>query len=243
MKRERDMHLAAGLGALFISAALVATPLVYAGSNKPETTGPNLDELEAIEATLAYKAAAPPKQPQKKFQAPPETAKPEGVSRDETKKPEEKPKEPDKPPPPPKQNLDDAFEKLKQQRQTDDPIGKPSDEEVGEFDGSKFGFAEVSSGDPYFQKLVGDLLSGWEYPEILQDSGVPVGCLRLSADGKIQDTLFKQKSDNSELNDSVERALKTVEKLRNQSPSPVPTHLLKAATTKWVCFKFQAKKE
>lgn len=243
MKRERDMHLAAGFGALFLSAALVATPLVYAGSNQPADTGPKLDELEAIEATLAYKAATPPKQPQKKFQAPPEDVKPEGVSRDQEKKPEPvKPEDPKKPPPP-KQNLDDAFEKLKQQRQSDDPIGKPSDEDVGEFDGSKFGFAEVSSGDPYFQKLVGDLLSGWEYPEILQDSGVPVGCLRLSAEGKIQDTLFKQKSDNSELNDSVERALTAVQKLRNQSPSPVPTHLLKAATTKWVCFKFQAKKD
>ncbi len=241
MKRERDMHIAAGFGALLVFSAMVATPLVYANSSPPENTGPALDQLEAIEATLAYKAAAPPKQPQKKFQAPPEQVKPEGVSRDETKKVD--PPKPEDPPKPAKQNLDDAFEKLKQQRQTDDPIGKPSDEEVGEFDGSKFGFAEVSSGDPYYQKLVLDLLSGWEYPEILQDSGVPVGCLRLSADGKIQDTLFREKSDNSELNHSVERALKAVQKLRNQSPSSVPTHLLKAATTKWVCFKFQAKKE
>jgi TonB C terminal len=242
MKRDRDMHVVAGIGAFLISAAMVATPLVYAGSGQPAETGPELDELEAIEASLAYKSATPPKQPQKKFQAPPEEAKPVGVSTDETKKPEPiKPEEPK--PPAAKENLDDAFEKLKQQRQTDDPIGKPSDEEVGEFDGSKFGFAEVSTGDPWFQKLVADLHSGWEYPEILQDSGVPVGCVRLSAEGKIQDTLLRQKSDNSELNDSVERALTAVEKLRNQSPSPVPTHLLKAATTKWVCFKFQAKKE
>ncbi len=244
MRRDRDMHLAAGLGALLVSAAMVATPLVYAGSSKPEIVGPDLADMEAIEATLAYKSAAPPKQPQKKFQPPPETAKPEGVSTDADKKPDPPKPEEEKPPPPKQQpDLQSDYEKLRQQRSSDDPIGKPSDEELGEFDGSKFGFAEVSKGDPYFQKLVSDLLSGWEYPEILQDSGLPVGCLRLSAEGKIQDTLFRQKSGNNELDDSVERALDAVQKLRNQNPSPVPTHLLKAATTKWVCLNFRARKD
>jgi hypothetical protein len=243
MVRDRNLHLVAAAGALLISAALVATPLVYAGSKPAAAEGPDLDDMEAIEASLAYKSAAPPKQPVKKFQAPPPDVKPEGVSTDADKKPEPpKPEDPKKPVPK-EQNLEDKFKELQEKRNSDYPIGKPSDEEVGEFDGSKFGYAEVSKGDPYFQKLVGDLIRGWEYPEILQDGGVPVGCLRLSAEGKIQDTLFRKKSDNSELNDSVERALAAVQKLRNENPSPVPTHLLKAATTQWVCLNFRATKD
>lgn len=241
MRRERDMHTVAILGSLAICAALVAVPLV-AASAKPAEEGPNLLELEAIEASLAYKKPeSKPRQPEKIKQAPPDPVKPVGVSKDETKKPDPpKPEEEKKPPP---KDLQSEFEKLRQQRANSDAeYGKPPEEDVGAFDGSKFGYAEESKGDPYFQKLVGDLLEQFEFPEILQDSGEPVGCLRMSAEGKIQDTLFKQKSDNSELNDSVERALSAVQKLRNASPVPVPVHLLKAATTKWVCFKFQAKK-
>jgi hypothetical protein len=236
MLGERAMHIIAAVGATVISAALVATPLVWA-AKPPANDGPSLVDMEAIEASLAYKAAEPPKQPQKKFRAP-DPVKDEGVSRDAAKKPDPKPEDPKKKSDP--KDLQSEFEKLKNQRNQDDPVGKPS-EEIGSFDGSKFGFAEESKGDPYFQKLVGDLLEGWEFPEILRNSGLPVGCLRLSAEGKIQDTFFKEKSDNLELNDSVERALSAVKKLRNERPEPVPTHLLKAAITQWVCFKFRAK--
>jgi hypothetical protein len=239
MRRDRDMHLVAAFGTALLSGALVAMPLVYASAT-PTEDGPALADLEAIEASLAYKKATPPKQPQKKFRAP-DPIKQEGVSRDETKQPDPKPPEEPKNKPE-QQDLDDAFRKLQERRNADDPIGKPNEDEVGEFDGSQFGFAETSSGDPYFQKLVGDLVAGWEFPEILQAAGEPVGCLRLTKEGKIQDTLFKQKSDNSELNLSVERALAAVQKLRNESPHPVPTHLLKAAITKWVCFKFKAQR-
>ena len=240
MRRERDMHTVAIVGALAIFAMLVAVPLVYAG-DKPTEEGPLLAELEAIEASLAYKKPdAKPKQPEKPRQAPPEPVKPNGVSTDETKPPEPpKPEDPKKPPP----SLEDEFRKLQEKRgNPEDEVGPPPEDDVGSFDGSKFGYAEESKGDPYFQKLVGDLLESFEFPEILQDAGEPVGCLRLSAEGKIQDTLFKQKSDNGDLNNSVEQALTAIKKLRNDNPSPVPTHLLKAATTKWVCFKFQAKK-
>ncbi|MEZ4361648.1 MAG: TonB C-terminal domain-containing protein [Kofleriaceae bacterium] len=237
MRRDRDMHLVAAFGTVFLTGALIATPMVWAGS-APVEEGPSLADMEAIEASLAYKKAEPPKQPKKRFRAP-DPIKKEGVSRDDTKKPEVKKEDP-KPKDPP-QDLDEAFRKLQQRRGEDDPIGKPSEEEIGAFDGSQFGFAEESRGDPYFQKLVADLVSGWEYPEILQESGQPVGCMRLTKEGKVQDTLFKQKSDNGDLNDSVERALAAVKKLRNENPQPVPTHLLKAAITQWVCFKFRVK--
>lgn len=241
MKRDRDMHLVALVGALAIFASMVAVPLVYAGE-QPHEEGPNLADLEAIEATLAYKKPdSKPRQPEKPKYTPPPPEEVKGVSTDETKKVDPPKKEEEKKQP---QNLDDEFEKLKNKRgNPDDEVGKAPDDEIGAFDGSQFGYAEESRGDPFFQKLVGDLLEQFEFPEILKDAGQPVGCLRLSADGKIQDTLFKQKSDNSELNDSVERALTAVQKQRNQNPIPVPTHLLKAATTKWVCFKFQARKE
>jgi hypothetical protein len=238
MRRDRDLHIVAAIGAGLISAAMVATPLVYAGK-ADDNAGPAIVEMEAIEASLAYKSAEPPKQPQKKFRAP-EPVKTEGVSRDATKPPVSKVDEPAKKPDP--QDLLSEFEKLRRQRGEDDPIGKPTEDEVGAFDGSQFGFAEESRGDPYFQTLVADLVAGWEFPEILQDTGLPVGCLRLSADGKIQDTLFRQKSENTQLNDSVDRALVAVKKRRNENPQPVPTHLLKAAITKWVCFKFRVQR-
>lgn len=237
MMRDRDMHLVAAIGAVVVTALMVAAPLVYAAKS-PTQEGPNLADLEAIEASLAYKATTPPKQPQKKFREP-EIAKPEGVSRDETKpvtsKPEEpKPKNPD---------LESEYEKLRRMRSSeDDPIGKPSETELGAFDGSQFGFADESRGDPYFQALVREVLDQWELPEIAQDSGTLVGCVQLAADGKIKDTLFKEKSAHSELNDSVERALALVKKQRSENPQPVPNHLLKAAITKWVCFKFRARK-
>lgn len=237
MMRDRDMHLVAAIGAVVATALMVAAPLVYA-AGAPAPVGPNLAELEAIEASLAYKAATPPKQPQKKFRQP-EVAKPEGVSRDETKPTTAKPEEPK----PKNADLESEYERLRRMRASeDDPIGKPSETEVGAFDGSQFGFAEESRGDPYFQDLVRDVLERWELPEIVQDSGLLVGCVQLSADGKIKDTLFKEKSAHSELNDSVERALAAVKKLRSESPQPVPNHLLKAAITKWVCFKFRARK-
>ena len=118
----------------------------------------------------------------------------------------------------------------------DTPVGKPT-EDVGQFDGSEFGFAEETKGDPYFQKLIADLRSGWEYPKLLQGAGVPVGCVRLEGSGKVSDTLFKEKSGDGDLDQSVEVALKRLKKLRDESPRPVPDHLLKH-TTRWICFKF-----
>ena len=83
-----------------------------------------------------------------------------------------------------------------------------------------------------------NLREGWEYPEILSDVGVPVACIRLAADGKILDTNFRERSNNAELDDSVERALAALKKKRGQEPVPVPTHLLKW-TTKWTCFRLK----
>ncbi|HPH67320.1 MAG TPA: TonB C-terminal domain-containing protein [Kofleriaceae bacterium] len=239
--RDGEMQGIALGSTVFVVAALVAPVMIWRGGSATADNGPNLTEMEAIEATLAYKKPNTPKQPQKQFQPPPPDEKVEGMSHDDQKKPDDKKPDDKKPT---SKTTDPNPDDYKKYLRTDSeaPIGKPTDEDVGAFDGSEFGFAEVSKGDPYFQKLVGDLLAGWEYPEILADAGVPVGCLHIDAAGKIVDTKFKEKSGSSELDDSVERALTAVKKARNETPAPVPTHLLKQATTQWVCFKFKVKK-
>jgi len=195
--------------------------------------GPALEDLEVIEASIAYKKAEPQKQPQKKKRAAEET-KVEGVSRDENKKPVEEKKDE------PKSKIDDdPLAKFRRDNQDEElDVGKPVDD-PGVFDpDAPEGWAEETKGDPYFRTLIKQLRDGWEYPELLGAEGVPVGCMRLERDGRVSDTLFKQKSGNAELDDSVERALKTLEKTRADSPPPVPDHLLKH-TTRWICFKFE----
>jgi hypothetical protein len=230
----RQYHLAAGFGTLLIAAALTGVSVF--GFGHAEAAGPNLAEMEAIEASLAYKKTTKSKQPQKQFRAPVPEEKPEGVSRDADKPVE--PDKPDEPKPKPDEDFEKLYDKFKRDEDEELPVGKP-DEEVGAFDGSEFGFAEENKGDPYFQKLLADLVGGWSYPEILAGAGVPVGCVRLAADGKVVETNFKEKSGDEALDDSVERALATLQKQRNQAPVPVPTHLLRAATTRWTCFRFK----
>jgi hypothetical protein len=236
--RSSSFHLAAGFGTALITAALAAS-VTWLHSGILVEAGPNLAEMEAIEASLAYKKSDPTKkQPQKKFRAPEPEEKPEGVSRDETKTPlppEDKKEDKRKP----DESFEDQYKKF--QRDNDDEdleVGKPTDD-VGEFDGSKFGWAEESKGDPYFQAMTGELHSGWSFPEILAGTGQPGVCVRMSPDGKVIDTLFKEKSGDNSLDDSVERALAEFKQRRNQAPVPVPTHLLRAATTGWICFRFK----
>jgi len=203
----------------------------WAGSDRPK--GPALEDLEVIEASIAYKKAEPEKQPQKKKRAAEEKIV-EGVSRDENKVPEEKKDEPKS-----KIDDDDPLKDFRRPDQDEDlDVGKVVDD-PGIFDpDAPIGWAEETKGDPYFQKLIQQLREGWEYPELLKTEGVPVGCMRLERDGRVTDTLFKEKSGNAELDDSVERALKLLEKTRKDDPPPVPDHLLKH-TTRWLCFKFE----
>ncbi len=194
---------------------------------------PNLDDMEAIEASLAYKKAEPKKQPQKKKNAPAPEVKPEGVSRDEEKKPIEDKK--DEPKTKPDDVVDPLADFRRKNEDEDLDTGKTKDEEVGQFDGSEFGFADVTKGDEYWQHLIADMR--WEYPELLAGEGVPVGCIHLELDGKVSEIKLHTKSGNDELDDSVERALKTLKKSRDDEPVPVPDRLAKQ-TRKWICFKF-----
>jgi hypothetical protein len=228
----------AALGIMLAVVAATGVGLWRMNRANAETErGPNLDDMEAIEASLAYRKA-PEKQPQKKKAAPQPDEKLEGVSHDETKTPEEKKDEPKKKP---DETVDDKYKKYARENTDDEEVGKP-EEDLGAFDGSEYGFAAETKGDPYFQALIADLVKGWEYPELLSDVGVPVGCMHLEPDGKIVDTLMKTKSGNSELDDSVDRALTNLVKLRDEEPREVPAHLLKQ-TRSWICFKFDARKQ
>ena len=112
-------------------------------------------------------------------------------------------------------------------------------ESIGAFDGSEFGVGDVTKGDPYFQRLVIDL--AWAAPELAKSGAdAPIGCVHITADGKIPDTKFKDKGDD-DIAVLAEAALSELKKKRNKDPEEVPTHLLKVLTTKWVCFKFTAK--
>jgi hypothetical protein len=233
--RDGEMHTMAGFGALLLTAAL-CVPTVLLTDSRAQT-GPALDDMESIEASLAYKKPNAPKQPQKVKQAPNPEVKPEGVSRDENKKVDEKKPEDKKDE---KKKPDEKVDPLAKYRRDQDPdtdVGKES-EAVGAFDGSQFGMGDVTKGDPYFQKLVADL--EWSAPELAKAGAEsPVGCIQLTKEGKIPQTTFKVQGDG-DLQPLAENAVKELKKKRNENPEEVPTHLLRALTTKWVCFKFTA---
>lgn len=237
--KEGEMHTVAAFGTLAFSLALVI-PSMYFTSAKADTAPP-LEDMEAIEASIAVRKK-PAKQPQKKFQAPTPEEKPVGVSRDENKPPEP-PKPPEDKKPPPKENKDklpvDPLDKFR--RPVDDePVGKPTDD-VGEFNDNERGFADETKGDPFFQRLARDVNENWSIPTIVSTTGAAVGCVRIEQDGKISAVKVDPPSGDSSLDTSVEQAMKAIKKIRSGNPEQVPTHLLKQATTKWICFKFEPK--
>ena len=64
-----------------------------------------------------------------------------------------------------------------------------------------------------------------------------MGCFRIQPDGKIAEVKFDVPSGDPILDDSVQRALKIVQKARNDKPQPVPTEQL-GVIKRWVCFRF-----
>lgn len=227
--RDVEMHAMAALGATLLSAAL-AVPTVWFTDARAQT-GPVLENMESIEAALAYKKPNAPKQPQKQRQAPSPEVKPQGVSRDEHKKVDDtKPKAEDKP-----AKITDPLAQFRRTQDDDADVGDPT-QAIGAFDGSEFGMGDETKGDPYFQRLVVDL--AWTSPELAKAGATPpVGCIQLTKDGKIPQITFEKEGDG-DLQPLAEAALKGLKKKRNDDPEPVPTHLLRQLTTRWVCFKF-----
>jgi hypothetical protein len=224
--KDAEMHVVSFLGSTILTAAFFV-PILWFAEGK-ETEGPILQDRQAIEATIAYRKT-PQKQPQKKT-AQQEVIKPEGVSRDETKKVEQKDEKKD-----PKIDPKNPFGQFT--RPSED-TGAPTTRPEGDFNGNEKGFAPESKGDPFFGRLRGDM--NFQFPEIAKASSIPIGCIRLLADGKIQGVTFDppigQKGDD-DLQTAAEASLAELKKTRNSNPEAVPSHLL-AITTKWLCFKF-----
>src|SRR5262245_5718527 len=108
---DSAIHFAAGFGTLLVTAALSASVTIF-HAGRVLDTGPNIAEMESIEASLAYKKSDPTKkQPQKKVRAPVPEDKPEGVSRDDTKTPLE-PDKKEEPKRKPDENFEDQYKKF-----------------------------------------------------------------------------------------------------------------------------------
>src|SRR5688500_985380 len=81
--KDGEIHAVSALGSVLLAGALSVSVLYFA-ETKNADAGPALEEMEAIEASLAVKKA-PAKQPQKKIEPKVVEDKPDGVSRDEKK--------------------------------------------------------------------------------------------------------------------------------------------------------------
>ena len=235
-----QMHGFALVGTLVLSAVLFGGTL-YLTEAAEAAHQPELKEMITIEASLARKSEKK-KQPQKELKAPEPEVKPEGVSHDETKKPPEKKPE-DKPKPKPKPDDKPVdIHKFKHASDDDPQSGAKPVTDIGQFDGSEKGFAPINAGNPYWQHLAADNHQAWQIPTISKVKGTPVGCLHIQPDGKITEIKFDQPSGDPILDDSVQRALKTVQKARNDKPQPVPTEQL-GVIKRWVCFRFDPQQQ
>jgi hypothetical protein len=233
---DGELHGVAGAGVSLLCGGMLVWLVVGnihgCGDDAAADNTDPLDKLESIEASLAVRKT-PQKQAQKQFKTPEPEKKVEGVSKDPDKKDDKK--KPDD-----KKTSDKPKDfKIPDRRPTDDnaPTTDKPPPEAGDFNDSARGFADVTSGDPFFRELAADFHENWEFPGILATQSSAAGCLHILADGTIKKTQVKPKSGDAALDDSVERALKKVEKLRNEKPVPVPSHLLQQATTRWICFK------
>lgn len=250
--KDGEIQTISLLGTGILTAALFL-PVLYL-TEKAEAGKTKWDDMESIEASIAYKKT-PQKQPQKKTQQP-EVKKPdEGVSRDEKKKPiegckadseckaDEKCKDhhcvPKQDTKVAKTDPKDPF--AGHHRDDDDaPTGKPT-VDPGDFNGNEFGWAPQTKGHPFWQQFAKDIHENFALPTISEANGIPVGCFHITPDGKIAEVKMKEHSASADLDQAAEHAIDAVKKLRNDNPVPVPTELL-GATSRWICFRFDPNK-
>ena len=221
---DTTLHTYSIAGTILVGIAMGAALYV---AEKAEGDEAPVDDpyanMMVIDAALAEKSTAETKQPQRATRPPPPPEKPVGVSRDENAPP--KPPPPDKPPPPPPPDVDIA-KVLERNRADDDeelPVAKEARIDKGRIDGVEVGFGDKTYGNRYLGELKSRFMKVWAYPEILEDTGIPVACIRLDADGRVTETKLMTPSGNDPLDDSVERALTAFEELNNKEPKPLPT--------------------
>ena len=191
-------------------------------------------EAQTIEASLAFKEVKPKnKQPQKKKKQKFRQKVEDGAST------EEKVKEPKKEDKSLRVDEDevDINAILNKNRKQDEDLSDTGSDELpveGSATGSEWGTEKEARGDPYVGELKGRIYTAWKVPALETGTGMAVGCVRLDPDGKIVARELKERSKNSNLDRSVEVALKDAPDME----SPVPDKLKTLLTVNGICFKF-----
>jgi hypothetical protein len=192
-------------------------------------------QAETIEASLAFKEVKPKnKQPQKKKKKKFKPKVEDGASKVEEHKPEEKEK---KERVRPDEDEIDYNSILDKNRKQDDDLSDTGSDEIpveGAAAGSEWGTEKMAKGDPYVGELKGRIYSVWRVPALETGVGEALGCVRLSVEGEVVDRELKKRSKNSNLNRSVQVALKNAPPME----SPVPDKLKTLLTVNGICFKF-----
>lgn len=192
-------------------------------------------QAETIEASLAFKEVKPKnKQPQKKKKKKFKPKVEDGASKVEEHKPEEKEK---KERIRPEEDEIDFNSILDKNRKQDDDLSDTGSDEIpveGSAAGSEWGTEKMAKGDPYVGELKGRIYSVWRVPALETGVGEALGCVRLNDEGEVVDRELKKRSKNSNLNRSVQVALKNAPPME----SPVPDKLKTLLTVNGICFKF-----
>jgi hypothetical protein len=220
---------------LFVGGLVVVRNDDGCGGGGGSAEATDFGKAETIEASLAFKEVKPKnKQPQKKKKEKFKPVPEDGASKVEEFKPDEK--KPEKTLRPEKDEID--FNSiLNKNRKQDEELSDTGSDEVpveGSASGSEWGTELEAKGDPYVGELKGRIYSAWKVPALETGVGEAIGCVRLDAEGVIVDRELKKRSKNSNLDRSVEVALKDAPAME----SPVPDKLKTLLTVNGICFKF-----
>lgn len=228
-----------------IVSGLAATALLHlmvggfliAKSTKTSSAGPtNFQQAETIQASLAFKEVKPKtKQPQKRKKQKFKQKAEKGASKEEKLKPKDEKKDKTLPVEPDEVDINSILNKNRKQ---DEDLSDTGSDEVpveGSASGSEWGTERDAKGDPYVGELKGRIYDAWKVPALETGTGVALGCVRLDSDGIIVDRELKKRSKNSNLDRSVEVALKESTGME----SPVPDHLTALLTERGICIKFR----
>lgn len=207
------------------------------GAGTAEASG--FEQAETIEAALAFKKVSPKdKQPQKQKK---QKFRPDDAllkSTDPTAMPDDRKASPV----PVNEDEVDPTSILDKNRAQDDNLSSTGVDELpkdGASDGSEWGTERDARGEPYVGELKGRIYSAWKVPALETGTGKTVGCVRLDQDGTIKDRELKTRSENANLNRSVEEALREAPAME----APVPDHLVELLTVKGICFNFKLDSE
>jgi len=221
---------------LFVAGLVVAKNDGTGCGGSDASGSTNFAQAEVIEASLAFKEVKPKnKQPQKKKKQKFRPKTEDGASKRETVDPKkDKPKKETLPVDDDEVDINSILDKHRKQ---DEDLSDTGSEEVpveGSSQGSEWGTEKEARGDPYVGELRGRIYDAWKVPALETGNGKAIGCVRLDKEGAIVDRELKKRSKNTNLDRSVEVALKNAPAME----TPVPDALINLLTVKGICFNF-----